>query len=148
MEVHLLGEQPLTLHAWLARGWAHTRHLPGVRSRGTAGSFAAGGVRGALRFISWRALWLRGRLGHGCQLEDLLDAEHSIPDIGLDGNQAPLRRYLHRIVGVVGHRHELGQRRAAKYAIVREGDVSDIKRDALRLVVLSCAKRHWQHDLP
>jgi hypothetical protein len=49
---------------------------------------------------------------------------------------------------LVGHRHEPGQRGAAKDAVVRQGHVGDVEDDVLRPIILSHAKCYWQHDLP
>ena len=63
---------------------------------------------------------LTGVLHRRHHLVQLLDAVDGVVDVGLDLDHAPCRRDFHHVVGEVGDGHELGQRRSAEYAVVRE----------------------------
>ena len=79
-------------------------------------------------------LWGVRRRGH--RLVQLLDAVDGVVDVGLYLDHAPCRRDLHHVVGEVGDGHELGQRRSAEDAVVRERRVGDVEDDLLGAEVL------------
>ena len=63
-----------------------------------------------------------------------------------DGDDGQRPGHLQHVVGIVGRRHELGQRWAAKDPIVWQGDLSDIEVDLLCPIVQLASKCNGQRD--
>src|SRR6187399_2049939 len=132
----------------------------GARWNVLDGSAALGG--GAVAGVSPRALAGLGLrllppgsfsgksilLGRSCRIPvNLVGADKRILLVAVDSDDAYRPRHLQHVVSIVGSCHELGEGRTAKYPIVGQWNISNVKGDALSSEVELPAKGHRQSNL-
>src|SRR6187401_375950 len=87
-------------------------------------------------------------LGRSCRIPvNLVGANKRILLVAVDSDDAYRPRHLQHVVGIVGSCHELGEGRTAKYSIVGQWNIGDVKSDALSPEVELPDKGHRQSDL-
>ena len=86
--------------------------------------------------------------GGGCYFEQLFRAEHDVPHITFDGQGPPRGEKLERVVGMVCDHHEFFQGRAPYDAVIRQGDVRNMKDDVFSVLVVLRAEGHQKFNLP